>query len=103
MALDVVEKIKAAEEKAELIINTSKEESKKLLAEVGQKSAARRKEFERKLKEEGSEMMKNAEQKAQNLTESAKANAAVQCDKLKTSLADKKDEAIALVINEILK
>lgn len=103
MASEVVEKIKAAEEKAEEIINTSKENAKKLLADAGQQITARRRDFEKKLKDEGGQMLKEAEQKAQSVTEAAKANAAAQCDKLKGGLALKKDKAVELVINEILK
>lgn len=103
MALDVVEKIKTAEERAEMIINTSKEESKKLLASVAEQSENRRKEFEKKIKEESVVILREAEKKAEDLIETAKTNTTVQCDKLKTALETKKSDAVKLVISEVLK
>ncbi len=102
MASDVVEKIKAAEEKADSIISTSKEQAKQLLSEAGQQSTERRKAFEKKLREDAGAALKASEEKAAKLTEAAKVNAAEQCSRLESTLVSKKDKAVELVINAVL-
>jgi vacuolar-type H+-ATPase subunit H len=103
MASDVVEKVKAAEEKADSIISTSKEEAKRLLAEAQQQAVNRRKEFEKKLRSDNDAAVREAEKKAERLEESAKVGADEQCGKLRDVLASNKDKAVKLVIDEVLK
>lgn len=102
MAFDAVEKVKAAEKKADEIINTSKEEAKRLLAEAQQQAAQRRSMFEKKLRADNYSAVQVADEKAAKITEAAKANAARQCEKLADTLSSQKDKAVEIVVKSAL-
>lgn len=103
MASDVVQKIKEAEAKAEEIISASKDEAKKILADAKQQAIDDRRALDKKLKDEANAALEEAAKKAQKISDIAKTGAQQQCEGLRQSLSEKKEKAVELVINEILK
>lgn len=103
MASEVVEKIKAAEQRAENIISDSKVQAKNLLAEADDLAKKQRADFEQSLKTEARSMTAQAEKQADDILAAGRICAVQECDKLSASLQSKKAQAVDLIIAEILK